>query len=116
MALGWGFGSLRLEWELVHTVNDLKQINLLGISGDVDGYGKITSLLMNGYFGLLVKSKLTPFAGGGIGYSKIDVSDLKVRSIGYVRNRYLGMEDLKFETMKAEVAAHQGWSDFRFVF
>ncbi len=145
VALGWDFGNFRVEWELVHTVNDFKQVNLLGISGDVDGDGKITSLLLNGYFDFPVKSKLTPFVGGGIGYSKIDVSDLKVRSIGYVRKgddantltwhadagisidvsdkfaidlryRYLGMEDPKFETMKAEVAAHQGWIDFRFVF
>ncbi len=79
-ALGYDFGSLRLEGELSYQKNDLDKVLVHEFGLAADASGDTTSLagMVNGYFQFLNPSPFTPFLTAGIGYAKIEVNDFAV--------------------------------------
>lgn len=82
--LGWDFepgnpvGEGRIELEYARRSNPLDQVKL--VDGDFIGGGNVTSdsLLLN-FFGIYHdNSSYAPYAGGGIGATRIEMSDLQV--------------------------------------
>ncbi len=87
--LGYDFGRLRTELTYGQTSNDIKnmtaQINEgtnIGASVDSHASGdlKITNIFFNSYldFPIGTEKRFTPYIGGGIGGSKLEVDDIKV--------------------------------------
>lgn len=82
--VGWDFGpgnpvgEGRIELEYAHRGNRLDHVTF--VEGSFNGSGTVAadSLLLN-FFGVFHdKSRLSPYAGGGIGVARITASDLKV--------------------------------------
>lgn len=88
-AVGYAFGSARIEGELAYQENDYDSLSLtipgLGsASGAIDGDATVTSLLLNGYFDFKNDSKFTPYVGGGIGMANVEVGAISIPGIGAV--------------------------------
>lgn len=80
-AIGYDFGSTRLEGEISYQENDLDKRNRDGETsvGISDGDSSSTAFLINGYFDFENESSITPFISLGVGWAKIKVSDIETK-------------------------------------
>ena len=87
--LGYDFGRLRTELTYGQSNNDIKNITAQinegtnkGIAADATASGnlKITNIFLNSYldFPLGKEKKFTPYIGGGIGASKLEIDNITV--------------------------------------
>ncbi len=82
-AVGYGFSeNLRVEAEMQYVKHDLDKVNVFGGSLDLDGDFSSLALLFNGYYDFANESAFTPFISAGLGFSKLDVSDISVPALG----------------------------------
>ncbi|MCX7983020.1 MAG: outer membrane beta-barrel protein [Syntrophales bacterium] len=84
--LGYDFKAFRLEGELRYQESKVDKVSACagGICvSDVPASGNFTvwSLLVNGYYGFLNESPVTPYLTAGIGVAKLDVDNLSVLKI-----------------------------------
>lgn len=80
-AVGYNFGSLRLEGELDYLMNDFDEIEATvtapGLGSEsvgvgVDGDASNLIFMINGYYDFMEGSALRPYITAGIGYAKVD--------------------------------------------
>jgi opacity protein-like surface antigen len=84
-AVGYVLSNTRIEGEFAYQKNDLDKAKIPGgISTDVEGDISSTSFLLNGYYDFKNASNFTPFLGGGIGVSKVELSAVTVPGFGLV--------------------------------
>ena len=86
-AVGYDFGDFRVEGEFgyqSHEFEEMEDVELNGMPlGDRDADGDIDAFifLVNGFYDIDTKTRLTPYLGGGIGFSVLDIDDLFVAGI-----------------------------------
>lgn len=68
----WDFG-LALEGEFAYRHNGLDEDVFSGVTTDVDGSLSSYTLLLNAYYRLHNKTDFTPYVGGGVGISLLDL-------------------------------------------
>jgi opacity protein-like surface antigen len=144
-AVGYDFGSVRLEGELDWQQNDLDKAEALGVGVGLSGDVSIFSFLVNAYVEWETQSPLVPFVSAGIGFANVDVSDFQVpgsglpsssdddtvlawqlgAGVGYAvtpstlvefKYRYFATADVEFNTTEAEIASHNIYLGLRFYF
>lgn len=71
-ALGYDFGSFRVEAEAGYQVNDLDFIGGLVFADDEPGDVVVFSYLLNGYYDIHTTTALTPFISAGLGVAKVE--------------------------------------------
>ena len=87
--MGYDFGTLRTELTYAQSINDIKSITAqvnegaykgTSASATASGDLKITNIFINSYldFPIGKDKKFTPYIGGGIGGSKLDIDDITV--------------------------------------
>ena len=85
--LGYDFGTLRTEVSYTDSLNDIESINAVidegilsgtAVSSSASGELKIQNIMLNAYLDLPLGKKLTPYLGGGIGGSKLDIDNITV--------------------------------------
>ena len=86
-ALGYDFGTVRVEAEFgyrSHEYEEMRNIKLNGTpvadvsaDGDLDAY----TVLVNGFYDVDTGTRWTPYLGGGVGLVVLDVRDLFVAGI-----------------------------------
>ena len=91
LALGYRKGQIRIEEELSYQKNDIDKITFSGTSRAATGDRTAASLLLNGYYDFVNAGSVTPFIGGGIGYTRIKENDA-----GYVGQRTMNRHDTVF--------------------
>jgi opacity protein-like surface antigen len=145
-AIGYDFGSTRIEGEVAYQQNDFDKIGVAGL-GSVDLTGDTSSLsfLVNGYYDFNNSSAFTPYISGGIGLANVEINDMSIpRSglpsvndddtvfayqvgvgVGYavneevsidVKYRYFGTSDLEFDTTEVEYSSHNLYAGIRVAF
>ncbi len=146
-AYGKRFGrNLRLELEFSHQENDFSRADTVAM-GRTHKYGETESavLLANIYYDFSNATSFTPFINAGLGYAKIDVSDIILpgtnlrlegdhdyvpayqfgAGIGYtidedfmvdLKYRYLKTSDPDFGSAETEFASHNYYLGLRFAF
>ena len=144
-ALGYGFGSFRVEGEIAYQANDIDKLSILGIPFNASGDVSSLAFLINGYFDFVNDSAFTPYLSAGLGYAKVDLNDFNIAGsgepdysdddsvfayqvglgVGYavtekvtidVKYRYFATEDPEFDTAEVEVASHNFLFGVRFNF
>ncbi len=77
LAAGYDFANpFRMEIELLRQKNDLELTSYNNFYGSFnDGDLKTNSLMVNGFYDVDTGSAWTPFAGVGIGMSKLNIND-----------------------------------------
>ena len=77
IAAGYDFANpLRMEFEITRQKNDLDLFSSDTVYGDVnDGDLKRHSFMVNTFYDVDTGSAWTPFAGIGLGWSKLDIND-----------------------------------------
>lgn len=91
LALGYKFGSTRLEGEFGYQKNDFNDVtvtvagvgsaSLKGTGVPFSGDTKVTSFLMNGYYDFTNDSAFTTYLTAGLGLAKVKVS-MDLPSVG----------------------------------
>ena len=77
--IGYSFANnFRLEGELVYQGNDLDKMRIYGHDFDMTGDISSAAMFANAYYDFNNSSRFTPFIGGGIGFSKVEVNDTGV--------------------------------------
>ena len=87
--IGYDFGRFRTELSYANSNNDIKSISAkinegihsgTSVESSASGDLKISSILINGYldFPIGEQKKWTPYLGGGIGGSKLDIDNITV--------------------------------------
>lgn len=78
-ALGYDFGTIRLELELIHRKNKIKSVSVTGL-GSTSSNGDSSSLasMVNVYYDVENSTILTPFVMAGLGYAKVKLNNLHV--------------------------------------
>lgn len=130
VALGYDFGSGRVETEIAYRDNEANRISSLGIKTESDGNFSALSFMVNGYLDFRNQSNFTPFITGGLGYSNVDYEDFDDHTgfsyqvgagVGISLNeqvsldlgyKYFETENTKFDEVRAEYQAHNlniGW-------
>jgi opacity protein-like surface antigen len=147
VAGGYNFGTTRIEGEIAYQKNDLDKVSVSGIPGSVDLTGDTSNLalLLNGYYDFQNDSAFTPFISAGLGFAKIDVSDITLVGFGPLTNsdddtvfayqigvgagyainekttfdvkyRYFGTSDPDFDTTSVEYSSHNFYAGVRVAF
>lgn len=146
-ALGKRFNkNYRFEIELSNQKNDIDRANIPG-TGEVDINGDVESLALmaNIYYDFINKTSFTPFLSAGVGYAKIDLSDITLPGTGiYLENdddyvlayqfggglgydinkhitldlkyRYFSTADPEFGIAESEFVSHNYYLGIRFTF
>lgn len=78
VAMGHEFEKFRIEGETIYQKNEFDIASFSGTEITLDGEISILSFLINGYFDYKTRSNFTPYAGGGLGISRIQVKDLSI--------------------------------------
>ena len=76
LAAGYDFANpMRMEVEFMRQKNDLDRLSYDNVYGNFDE-GDLTtkSFMLNGFYDIDTGSPWTPFLGGGIGWSKLDLN------------------------------------------
>ena len=81
-AIGHSFEKTRAEFELAYQLNDFDNANILGTNVGLNGDVSVLSFLINGYYDFKNRSSFTPYVSAGIGYSRIQVTDLNIPPAG----------------------------------
>ena len=85
--LGYDFGWLRTEVSYGQSINEIEGISAVIDEGPLSGNGvqssasgdlKVNNILINGYIDIPLGKKLTPYFGGGVGASKLDIENIIV--------------------------------------
>ena len=85
--LGYDFGWLRTEVSYGKSINEIEGITaeidegpLRGtpVASSASGDLKVNNILINGYIDLPLGKKFTPYIGGGVGASKLDIDNIIV--------------------------------------
>jgi opacity protein-like surface antigen len=145
VAVGYDFGTTRVEGEIAYQKNDFDKTSIAGVGFNLTGDTSSLALLLNGYYDFTNESAFTPFISAGIGFSRVEVNDMNISGsgipgsndddtvfayqvgagVGYtvnekitvdVKYRYSGTEDPKFDTTKAEYSSHNFYAGIRFAF
>ena len=85
--LGYDFGWLRTEVSYGKSINEIEGItaeidegplNGTSVASSASGDLKVNNILINGYIDFPLGKKLTPYIGGGVGASKLDIDNIIV--------------------------------------
>jgi opacity protein-like surface antigen len=79
VAVGNKFGKVRAELELGYQKNNVDKCE--GKCKDISGDMKAYSLLVNGYYDFINKTKITPYITAGIGVAKVDADVNKIAHV-----------------------------------
>lgn len=144
-ALGYRFGSFRVEGELTYQENDIDETTGFGVGIESSGDVNTTAFLVNGYYDFTNSSAFTPFITAGLGYANVEINDYTLTGsglsgfsdddsvfayqvgvgVGYsvtenviidARYRYFATEDPEFDTTEAEGDSHNFLLGVRFCF
>jgi opacity protein-like surface antigen len=77
-AIGYDYGTIRLEGELSYKQADIKGVTSLADGfrfGNPDGSLGALAMMVNAFFDLHTGSTVTPYFGGGIGFAVLRLSD-----------------------------------------
>ena len=77
---GYDFGFFRLEGEMSYKQGEINRVSDQAFATNyrnVDGHLGAFALMMNGFFDLHNASPITPYLGGGVGYSALHLSDTR---------------------------------------
>ena len=85
--LGYDFGWLRtevsygeslIEIEGISAVREVGPLSGTPVASSASGDLKVNNILINGYIDVPLGKKLTPYIGGGVGASKLDIDNIIV--------------------------------------
>ncbi len=71
-ALGYDFGSFRVEFEAGYQWNGLDEIGTLNFADDAPGDVVVFSYLLNGYYDINTNTAFTPYISAGLGLAKVE--------------------------------------------
>ena len=138
--------SMRIEPEISYQKNDLDKASSGGGSVSVNGDASALAFMTNLYYDFLHQARATPYIGGGIGFAKVEVSDITSPAApGYyiegdkdsvfcyqasagvawavgssmvmdLSYRYFATEDPDFEISETEFASHNFYVGIRVSF
>lgn len=80
-AVGYDFGSSRVEGEIGYRKNDIDTFSALGVSITGNGDVETLSFMINVYFDIENQTAFTPYFGTGMGYAKVSANDVSVAGI-----------------------------------
>lgn len=142
-ALGYDFGSFRVEGEVGYQVNDFDKIGTLGVSLDLTGDVSVLSFLVNGYYDINTNTAFTPYISAGLGFANVEFDGFNIpgsgvpdtsdddtvfayqigAGIGYAvtekvtidaNYRFFGTSDPEFGTTESEFTSHNIFLGIRF--
>ncbi|MDB9822950.1 outer membrane beta-barrel protein [Deltaproteobacteria bacterium] len=80
--IGYAFEKTRLEMGLAYQKNDFDNAHFQGADVRMNGDVSLLSVLINGYYDFNNRSAFTPYLSAGIGFSRIQVTDLNIPGAG----------------------------------
>lgn len=138
--------SMRVEPEISYQENDLDKASNGAGSVSINGDASVWAFMTNIYYDFLPEARATPYIGGGIGFAKVEVSDITSPAApGYYLEgdkdsvfcyqasagvawtigndmtmdfsyRYFATEDPDFEISETEFASHNFYAGIRVPF
>lgn len=126
-ALGYNFGSTRLEGEVAYQKADEDKANDTSVTWNATGDISTLSFLVNGYYDFTNSSAFTPYLSAGLGFAKIELDDVDYNAddtvfayqvgagVGYAlsknvtldaKYRYFATSDAEFEFETRDFASH----------
>jgi opacity protein-like surface antigen len=73
-AIGYNYGSVRAEGEIIYRRNDADELSVFGLSAPADGEVSAISFMVNGYYDFhSANSSMVPYLGGGLGAASVDL-------------------------------------------
>ena len=80
-ALGYRWNKFRLEGELAYNVNDIDQLELLGVGLSGNGDADSLAFMLNGWRDFSLTGPWSVNAGGGIGFATVSLNDISVLGV-----------------------------------
>lgn len=87
---GVDFGMARVEGELSLRGADISRFKTASTNSKIDGDISLVSFMANGYYDIHNRSPITPYVGGGVGFSRFAVSTARdVNQTYYIKDQDL---------------------------